>query len=273
MGEVLKVMLLGKLKIATAMLLGCFVLAAVGVGLSYSAKSEGRYQEKKDEKPAQQDSGAVAKVGGPLDRKALRERGVDNMKKIASALHDYHSAHGSFPPAVLHTPEGKPSYSWRVAILPYMSQKEKDLYKQYNFDEPWDGPNNRKLLSQIPSAFHLPDPDQDETHASYFALTGPGAVFSGDKGTSLDEIRDGASTTILFVEWKRAVPWTKPEDIPITADDPLAKIGGYFETCARMGGFEVAFADSSIKLISGTMNDSVLRALITKAGGEKISIP
>ena len=42
-------------------------------------------------------------------------------------------------------------YSWRVAILPYLEQNE--LYKRYNFDEPWDGPNNRKLLDQMPAIF------------------------------------------------------------------------------------------------------------------------
>jgi ABC-type antimicrobial peptide transport system permease subunit len=41
-------------------------------------------------------------------------------------------------------------HSWRVLILPFL---EADLvYRQYNFDEPWDGPNNRLLMAQMPEA-------------------------------------------------------------------------------------------------------------------------
>ncbi len=40
-----------------------------------------------------------------------------------------------------------------MAILPYIEQKE--LYKAYNFDEPWDGPNNRKLIDKMPAIYSL----------------------------------------------------------------------------------------------------------------------
>ena len=30
---------------------------------------------------------------------------------------------------------------------------------QYNFEEPWDGPNNRKLLDKMPAVFGYPGPD------------------------------------------------------------------------------------------------------------------
>ena len=34
-------------------------------------------------------------------------------------------------------------HSWRVLILPYFCMG--DIYNQYNFNEPWNGPKNRLL--------------------------------------------------------------------------------------------------------------------------------
>lgn len=203
-------------------------------------------------------------------KRALRDRSLDNMRTIALALQNYEHAHGALPPAVLRKAEGKPPYSWRVAILPFMGPEAKELYNRYNFDEPWDGPSNRELLGQIPPALHLPDAGQDPTWTSYFALTGPVTVFSGDEGTALSDIRDDPTSTILFVEWKRPVPWTKPEDIPYTGDEPLSKVGGFHDTCALQGAFGAAFVDGTVRFISATMPDDIVSSFITKAGGEKL---
>jgi len=45
-------------------------------------------------------------------------------------------------------------HSWRVLLLPFLDQKP--LFDQYRFDEPWDGPHNRKLVSQIQYAYRCP---------------------------------------------------------------------------------------------------------------------
>ena len=45
-------------------------------------------------------------------------------------------------------------HSWRVLILPYLDRP--DLYAEYRFDEPWDGPNNIKLLQTMPKTYELP---------------------------------------------------------------------------------------------------------------------
>ena len=59
------------------------------------------------------------------------------------AVANYHETYGCFPPAYVADRDGKPMHSWRVLILPFLEQRE--LYNAYNFAEPWDGPNNRKL--------------------------------------------------------------------------------------------------------------------------------
>ncbi|HZW34640.1 MAG TPA: DUF1559 domain-containing protein [Isosphaeraceae bacterium] len=38
---------------------------------------------------------------------------------------------------------GKPMHGWRVLILPFLEQSA--VYNQYDFSEPWDGPNNPRM--------------------------------------------------------------------------------------------------------------------------------
>ncbi len=68
---------------------------------------------------------------------------------IALALQNYHDDYGSFPPAYIPDKDGKPMHSWRVLLLPYLERRT--LYEKYRFDEPWNGPNNRKLALEKPA--------------------------------------------------------------------------------------------------------------------------
>ena len=72
-----------------------------------------------------------------------RARCPNNLKQIAIALQSYHDEYGSLPPPYVAAADGQPMHSWRVLLLPFLECEP--LYRQYRFDEPWDGPNNRKL--------------------------------------------------------------------------------------------------------------------------------
>ena len=74
---------------------------------------------------------------------------------IHIALLNYQSVHGAWPPAYVADEQGKPAHSWRVLILPFL--EEHALYRAYHFDEPWDGPNNRRLLDRMPAAYACSD--------------------------------------------------------------------------------------------------------------------
>ena len=198
---------------------------------------------------------------------ARRAQCVNSLKQIGLAMHNYENAKGGLPPAVLYGPDGKTPYSWRVALLPYLDAN--DVYSQYRFDEPWDGPNNRKLIPKMPPFYACPNDGQaiPSHNTSYFVLTGPATLFPDRKeGMKFSEITDGISNTIQVVEAKHEVPWTKPEDISYDANKPLPKLGGF-----HPGGFNAAFADGAVRFISERVDQTVFRSLITGAGGEVIS--
>jgi Protein of unknown function (DUF1559)/BlaR1 peptidase M56 len=198
---------------------------------------------------------------------ARRAQCSNNMKQIGLAMFNYYEVNKCFPPAVLYGPDGKTPYSWRVALLPYLEQNP--LYSQYKFDEPWDGPNNSKLIPLMPFTFRCPDDDNAgrSHHCSYFVLTGPETIFPVRKqGTKMQEVTDGTSNTILVVEARRDVPWTKPEDIPYAADKPVPTLGGF-----HPNGFNAGMADGAARFIKDSINENTLRALISRAAGEVIS--
>ena len=188
-----------------------------------------------------------------LASKPVPAAAVEHLKEIGLAMHNYCEANRRFPPAVLYGPDDKTPYSWRVALLPFLGQKP--LYDQYRFDEAWDSPNNRRVLEKMPDVFRCPEEPAESNDTFCFALVGPGTIFDGKEGTKLKAIRDGTSSTILLVEAKRNIPWTKPEDIPYDPDKPLPALGGYSE-----GGFHVALADVTVHFLPSTISEKVLRA-------------
>jgi hypothetical protein len=201
-----------------------------------------------------------------LVRKPTAAVAATHLKELGVAMHAYHQTNRLFPPAVLYGPDGKTPYSWRVALLPFLDLQ--DLYDQYRFEEPWDGPHNRKLLPKMPAVFSCFKTPGDSEDTSFFVLAGPGAIFDGKNGTPFQEITDGTSSTLLLVEAKRDIPWTKPEDIPYDPDKPLPALGGHFEE-----GFLAAMADGSVYFIPRTIGETTLRRLITKADGQVVDIP
>src|SRR5262249_3882058 len=85
---------------------------------------------------------------------ARRSQCVCNFCGIKLALHNYQKRSGSSPPVYRADAGGRPMHSWRVLLLPFMDQQA--LYNQYNFAEPWDGPNNSALLKLMPSYLACP---------------------------------------------------------------------------------------------------------------------
>jgi prepilin-type processing-associated H-X9-DG protein len=192
---------------------------------------------------------------------ARRVTSMNNLKQIGLAMHNYAAVHNQFPPAVIIGPDGKTPHSWRVAVLPYLEQYA--LYQQYKFDEPWDSANNKQVMERMPAVFRHPSDDRAGFFSSYYVLTGPTTLFDDSKGAQFSEILDGTSNTVLTVEAKRDIPWTKPEDIPFDPSQPLPELGGF-----NNDGVNVGFADGSVRFMSKLVDPAQWKAFISKAGGE-----
>ncbi|MBV9849448.1 MAG: DUF1559 domain-containing protein, partial [Armatimonadetes bacterium] len=201
---------------------------------------------------------AVAKVR----EAATKIQSANNLKQISLAMLNHNDAVGKFPAAAICDANGKPLLSWRVAILPYVEGGS--LYSQFKLDEPWDGPNNSKLLSQMPKVYALPgDTTTPPGHTYYRVFVGGGAAFDWREGYRLTEFTDGTSNTILVVEAATAVPWTKPDELDYDPNGPLPPLGGHFSS-----GAQVVMADGSVRFIPQSVSQATLRALITRGAND-----
>jgi hypothetical protein len=63
----------------------------------------------------------------------------------------------------------------------------------------------------------------------------------------------------------RAVPWTKPDDLEVDLKKPLDGLGE-----AEPTGFQAAFADGHIVLLSKSINEETLRRLFGRADGQPV---
>jgi hypothetical protein len=105
----------------------------------------------------------------------------------------------------------------------------------------------------------------------YLVPAGKGTIFAEPgKALQLGEVADGTSKTILLVEAEaaKAVPWTKPEDLPIDPKQPHAGLKD-----ARPTGFLAVFADGGVQLIPGDVTAEALAAMFTAAGNEVVEMP
>ena len=169
--------------------------------------------------------------------------------KLRSALHNYHDDYGCFPPAYVADKNGRPMHSWRVLILPYLDYRA--VYERYRFDEPWNGPHNRELVSQAPYMYHCPADKTPKTDTSYVVVVGPSTMFPGEKCVRIKDIGDGTTLTIMVVEMVNSrINWMEPRDLTfdqalrgINPDSQLG-ISSHHEDGARLRLPTGAFASS-----------------------------
>lgn len=210
---------------------------------------------------------AAGKILGGLTATARAEAGkaqsMNHLKQLGLAFHNFADNWGSFPPSAGYAGE-KPLLSWRVYLLPYLEQQA--LYQEFRLDEPWDSEHNRKLVERMPEVFKSPNVAAPAGHTAFLVPTGEGLTFGGREGLRLKDVTDGLSNTLLVVEAPatKAVPWTKPEDLAITPEAPLAGLVGGREAFAAL------IADGSARRFSKGIDAQEFLKLLTPAGGEVV---
>jgi prepilin-type processing-associated H-X9-DG protein len=199
-------------------------------------------------------------------REAARQAMCANhLKQIGLALAAYQEAHGCLPPACITDETGKPMHSWRVLILPFLDQKA--LYDLYDFDEPWDSPNNRMVTNTPLVFFQCPSAGQtNRPETNYVMIVGPETIAYENSAVRVSDITDGASNTIMVVETAEpGIHWAEPRDLKFNELNLRINDGSGRGIGSRHSGrANVVFCDGSVRSLSNSTEPEMLRRLINR---------
>ena len=229
-----------------------------------------------------------------------------NLRTIGLAIQHYHYEYDCFPPPFVENDEGRRMHSWRALILPHLAdlhehdadwlkkhrydcgwweagdfktrekiartkaEQIRDVLAAYDFSQPWDGPNNRRLADQALDAFCCHHGGSHST-TDYLAVVGSQTAWP-EQGTIRDEdFHDGLSNTIHVVEaFGSEVRWSEPRDLRFDSmsfvinDAVVAGIKGPFPEAAF-----VLRADGGVRSISTDVDSASVKALLTINGQEQ----
>jgi hypothetical protein len=208
---------------------------------------------------------------------ARRTQCKNNMKQIGLAIGNYVDTYGQYPFAGKVLSDAEQVCSWRVAIWPYAEAVP--FMGVYHLEEPWNSPFNSRRLNNCPFYCQCPTHNGPRRFTDYSMLTGPNTI-GGDGMTvlKLADILDGTSNTIFVVETSgHEILWTEPKDVEVTdaslgvnlpGDKPGHSRG--IVSSYHVGGGHVVLADGTVRFVSEKIDKSVLKALTTINGGEKL---
>lgn len=156
-------------------------------------------------------------------------------------------------------------------ILPQLG--EDNLYRQFNLNEPWDSPNNRRLLSQMPAVYGGLDARKKagDGKTFYRGFSQQGAIFekppqpnAPSPRINLAQIPDGVSNTIMVIDAGEAIEWTRPDDIDWSPGRPRPALGGAYP---NMPFCMVLMADGEVRQMKKDIPDQTFRSLIGRNDG------
>lgn len=153
---------------------------------------------------------------------------TNNLKQMATALHNYHDTNNRFPPSRTKTT----LHNWNIFILPYLEQQ--NIYNQYTMKQDWSHPSNSKATQMQVKTFICPSSPEDQNRPAKdninlnaaisdytipAGITGEFLLFCLNNGkgvaqnpsnfgvlngqgigTSITDISDGASNSFLVYE-------------------------------------------------------------------------
>lgn len=215
----------------------------------------------------------IAQIQSNAQRGACR----NNARQIAMAMNAYADDYGTYPTPTVTDAAGKPLYSWRVLLLPYLGHQK--LYERFNLNEAWDSQTNSQLMYERPRDYGSPAAGNAWSEPNYMVVTGPGTLFPKSGPLRPDQILDRPEQTLLIVEVARPsnaanmgeLSWTQPGDLDIGKMIPAIngkdgiEIGGNHD-----GGATAATCDGRDHFLPETLTAGEVRALITPDGGEPL---
>ncbi len=233
---------------------------------------------------------AVRRVREPAERMQC----ANNLKQVILAFYNYsdsRSASGTqaeqvLPPGCFGpgaTPEER--LSWMVVLLPYLEQNSEyqkfDLGKGYTANLPAGQTSFRAF--QCPTLQKAAPVDAVTYYVTMSgigldAATRPagasGNGFMGyDRQTTWLMIKDGTATTIALMETGSNLgPWARGGTSTLRGLDPtdVPPIGDQRPFGGHPAGVNAAYADGSVHFLRPSIDPSILAALITIDGGERL---
>jgi hypothetical protein len=218
----------------------------------------------------------VEEAGQTFNEAADAENSRQNLTQISTAIQAHQNALGAFPNNSYAVKAGRNQalLSWRVHILPYLGENR--LYSQFKLDEPWDSPNNKPLLNQMPLVFGTPELNKKAGPGKtyYRGFSNAGAMFEkpANPGAPAPKLKfadvpDGTSSTIIVVEAGDPVEWTKPDDLDFGPGRPKPALGA--------GRTKVLFnlaltCDGIVHNMRKDVSDQTLRSLVGRNDGNVI---
>ena len=209
-------------------------------------------------------------------RDAARDRDCTNyLKMLARCITNHESSFRYFPAAYRVDVDGKPLYSWRLSIVPFVHSE--NIFPRYDRQQPWDTPKNLALVNVGAEFYECPSDAGKPYHTSYFAVVGDKTLWPGSATVEAKAIRDGLSHTISVVESAgQGITWTEPRDLKYeTARQGIARPGIPDRISANHQGIaHVVFCDARVYRFSPVdVPPKLLNALLTIDGSEDADPP
>jgi hypothetical protein len=192
-------------------------------------------------------------------RRQAKAESEAQLQQVATALAT--GLKSGEPAADTYTKDGKPLLSWRVHLLPRLGHAE--LYAKFKLDEPWDGPNNGKLVGEIPGAFASPGPHKNWLRGLTYTcgFRHEGAVFEKRAHVTPGSITAGSESTLAIFDAGEPVVWTQPDELEWKPNQPRPGFGG---ADPDRDNFLAATASGEVYWIRRSLPDATLRALFDR---------
>ncbi len=212
---------------------------------------------------------------------ATRTQSRNNLKQIALAAHNYHDVWQAFPAGGTFSRTGVPMHSWATHLLPWLDEAQ--LYRQIDLDQPWRAQRHAEQFQTVVSPLSNPglrhlhggmshESTPDGYAAAHYA--GNSRVLRAGEPTSLDQIADGATHTILAGE---VISEFRAWGDPVNLRDPAKGIGanshqfcGPWQQSSAERLVNFVMCDGSVRTVSGEIDQDVLKAISTPDGGENV---
>jgi hypothetical protein len=207
-----------------------------------------------------------------------------NLKSIALALQCYHDIYKKFPRAITYADDGTAMYSWRVLVMLYLSSDATD--GGYDYNEPWNGPNNCRLFGGTVSTQRNEECIRQPAASCPFVYRCPGASSSQSRMCTnylmLIDDRPGKpngppnlpgsvapsldlKSTVIVIEIAESdIHWMEPRAVLLSELSMKINDRSQRRLSSYHGGACVLHADGSVEILDEATTEERVRELLTQ---------